>query len=167
MLCDICDSNEAVVHVTEMINDEVKELHLCEECAQEKGAQMEQQFSISDLLSGLVDFTSGKKGAPQPDIKLQCDNCKLTYEEFKKIGRLGCSECYNTFKVALEPLLKNIHGSTKHIGKTPHKKPGSVYKARTQVDNLRRKLERAVQLEEYEEAAKLRDLIRKIQEKQS
>jgi protein arginine kinase activator len=161
MLCDICGKNEATVHLTEMINDQTTELHLCEECAKEKGAQAEQQFSLSDLLAGLLDF-SVPEGTTVSDIKLKCPNCKLTYDDFKRIGRLGCSECYNTFRVALEPLLKSIHGSTHHIGKSPHKAV-KVSKAKSQVEELRLKLQRAIQAEEYEEAARLRDVIRELE----
>ncbi|MFH0839073.1 MAG: UvrB/UvrC motif-containing protein [Candidatus Omnitrophota bacterium] len=164
MLCDICQKDEATVHFTEMINDQITELHLCEECAREKGAQTEQQFSLSDLLAGLVDF-SIPEGTTIEDIKMKCPNCKLTYEDFKKIGRLGCSECYNTFRVALEPLLKNIHGSTHHIGKSPQKST-KVYKAKSQFEELKTKLQKAIQVEAYEEAAKLRDMIRELEKQQ-
>ncbi|MBM3254163.1 MAG: hypothetical protein FJZ16_07915 [Candidatus Omnitrophica bacterium] len=164
MLCDICGKNEATVHFTEMINDQITELHLCEECAREKGAQVEQQFSLSDLLAGLVDFTI-PEGTTISDVKMKCPNCKLTYEDFKRIGRLGCSECYSTFRVALEPLLKNIHGSTRHIGKSPQK-VAKVFKAKSQIEELKDKLRKAIQMEEYEEAAKLRDMIRELEKQQ-
>lgn len=173
MLCDMCHKNNSTVHLTEIIDNQVTELHLCEECARKKSAEMEQHFGLADLLAGLADF--GKSVA---DVKggeiVKCKNCGLTFEDFKKIGRLGCSECYSAFKSNLEPLLKRIHGSTHHIGKAPAgKAPGKmkvVTKAKAKIEapelmQLKERLQKAIQLEEFEEAAKLRDKIRELEKK--
>ncbi len=167
MLCDICAKNPATVHLTEIIDDKMTELHLCEECAQKKSAQMESHFGLADLLAGLADlggqFTTTKKEA-----KVKCPRCGLTYEDFKKVGRLGCGECYMVFKEVLIPLLKRIHGSTQHCGKSPTKKMARAPKAvrtRTELHDLKEKLQKAIQLEEFEDAAKLRDEIREIEKK--
>ena len=119
MLCDICGKNPATVHLTEIIDDQMNELHLCEECARQKSAQMEQQFGLSDLLAGMVEF--GKPTKEAETVSVKCANCGLTYADFKKIGRLGCGECYSAFKKYLGPLLKRIHGSSRHVGKSPIK----------------------------------------------
>lgn len=172
MLCDICGKTQATVHLTEIIDDKMTELHLCEECAQKKGTQMESHFGLADLLAGLVDlggqFTTTKK-----EVKIKCPRCGLTYEDFKKMGRLGCGECYTAFKEALLPLLKRIHGSTQHYGKSPKKlsrsaKPLKAAKEpKDEMQELKDRLQKAIQMEEFEEAAKLRDVIREMEQKKS
>ncbi|MDD5155745.1 MAG: UvrB/UvrC motif-containing protein [Candidatus Omnitrophica bacterium] len=165
MLCDICGKNQATVHLTEIIDDQMNELHLCEACAREKSAQMENQFGLSDLLAGLADFE--KPEAEKEAVGLKCPNCKLTYADFKKIGRLGCGECYVTFKKYLAPLLKRIHGSSQHFGKSPLKtKTGVAKKKIDLLEELRSKLQKAIEEEAFEEAARLRDQIREAEKKQ-
>ncbi|MBU3958610.1 MAG: hypothetical protein KKE91_01965, partial [Candidatus Omnitrophica bacterium] len=85
MLCDICGKNPATVHLTEIIDDQMNELHLCEGCARQKSIQMEQQFGLSDLLAGLTEFE--KPPLKQEAVSLKCPNCGLNYADFKKIGR--------------------------------------------------------------------------------
>lgn len=160
MLCDICGKNEATVHLTEIVDNEMSELHLCEECAREKSVQMEQHFGLSDLLAGLADFGSALETTAARGKK--CPNCGLSYADFKKIGRLGCSECYRVFREFLAPLLKRIHGSTQHLGKTPVK-AAKVTRLTSELEGLKAKLQKAIQLEEFEEAAKLRDKIRELE----
>lgn len=164
MLCDLCNKNPATVHLTEIIDDQMKELHLCEDCAREKSAQMEQQFGLSDLLAGLTEF---EKPAKELDTeKAKCASCGLSYADFKKIGRLGCSECYISFKKYLGPLLKRIHGSNYHAGKSPSK-IARVVKKGADVEDLRFKLQKAIEMEAFEEAARIRDQIRDLERKQS
>lgn len=159
MVCDICGKNEATVHLTEIVNGQVTELHLCEECAREKGEQMEQHFGIADLLAGLADLSSGME--IEEEISLKCDNCKMSYQNFKKIGRFGCSSCYEAFKKYVPSLLKRIHGSTKYVGEVPRTKEYQVVK--DELEELRRKLQEAIDREEYEQAAKIRDKIRDLE----
>jgi protein arginine kinase activator len=164
MVCNVCGKNQATVHLTEIIDDQITELHLCEECAQKKGAQMESHFGLSDLLAGLADMGSQFNNKTKTEIKLKCPKCGLTYEDFKKVGRLGCGECYTAFKEALVPLLKRIHGSTQHFGKSPKRMTKTV-KAKNELQELKEKLQKAIQKEEFEEAAKLRDKVREIEKK--
>ena len=126
MLCDICHKNEASVHLTEIIDNQITELHLCEGCARQKGTQMEQHFGLADLLAGLADL--GQQFETPGKTEAKCTNCGLSYHDFRRIGRLGCSECYGAFKDSLEILLKRIHGSTQHLGRIPIKKPATVQK---------------------------------------
>jgi len=161
MLCDICNKNPATVHLTEIIDEQMSELHLCEECAKKKSSQMEQQFGLSDLLAGLADFQ--KPSDDKEALEYKCPNCGLTYKDFKKIGRLGCGECYLTFKKFLVPLLKRIHGSSFHCGKCPVK---ATRKKSVDLQELRCRLQKAIEMEAYEEAAKIRDQIKELQEKQ-
>ena len=162
MKCDICGKSEATVHLTEIVNGEMTKMHLCEECAKKKGAEMEEHFGLGDLLAGLADLDVGLK--PKTEAKTACPNCSLTYEDFKKIGRLGCSQCYSAFEKFLTPLVKRIHGSIHHSGKIPVKIP-KLAKAVDQLQKLRLKLQQAIELEEFEEAAKIRDEIRKLERK--
>jgi protein arginine kinase activator len=192
MTCDICGKNSATVHLTEIIDDQMNELHLCEECAHKKSAQMEQQFGLSDLLAGLAGYEKQKDD--KEGLSLKCPNCGMTFKDFKKIGRLGCGECYAAFRSFLGPLLKRIHGSNLHCGKTPvsriakltRKKtelrsagvastPGGVREANAtsrpvgKADNvqaLRILLQKAVETEAYEEAARLRDQIKELEKGQ-
>jgi protein arginine kinase activator len=164
MVCNICGKNQATVHLTEIIDEQITELHLCEECAQKKGAQMESHFGLSDLLAGLADLGTQFNKTKTDSVKLKCPKCGLTYEDFKKVGRLGCGECYAAFKEALVPLLKRIHGSTQHFGKAP-KKIAKVVKVKNELEVLKEKLQKAINKEDFEEAAKLRDKIRDLDKK--
>ncbi len=167
MLCDLCGKNQATVHLTEIVDEQMTELHLCEECARQKSVQMEQQFGLADLLAGLAEL--GGKTAEEKEVsdKVKCPNCSLTYDDFKKIGRLGCSECYTTFKKYLLPLLKKIHGSSRHMGKIPNVKVAIENPpVLSEIDELRLKLQAAIEHEEFEEAALLRDRIRELEKRE-
>ncbi|MFA4933916.1 MAG: UvrB/UvrC motif-containing protein [Candidatus Omnitrophota bacterium] len=167
MLCDICGKNPATVHLTEIIDEQMNELHLCEDCARNKSAAMEQQFGLSDLLAGMADFGKPSAAEKEEAVNAKCPACGLTYADFKKVGRLGCGECYNAFRGYLAPLLKRIHGSNQHIGKNPSKVKTSsrMYKKKTNLEDLRNQLQQAIQKEAFEEAARLRDMIKEIERK--
>ncbi len=161
MLCDFCGKRQATVHLTEIINSKITEIHLCETCAKKKTDDFQKQFSMANFLSELTD--SGL--AELPPHKDQCSNCGLTYEEFRQKGKLGCFKCYQELKVQLQPLLKKIHGLVKHKGKFPHAKERERVSIDEEITKLKQSLERAVKLEEYEEAANLRDEIKTLQKK--
>ncbi|MDO8525981.1 MAG: UvrB/UvrC motif-containing protein [Candidatus Omnitrophota bacterium] len=162
MTCDICAKREATVHLTEIVNDKVAKLHLCEECAREKGAEMEEHFGLSDLLAGLADLGAGIE--PSSGDKVKCQACGFTYGDFKKVGRLGCGECYEAFKKQIAPLLKRIHSADRHMGKVPLTAGKTVKDART-LQELRVRMEKAIQFEEFEDAANIRDQIRELEKK--
>jgi len=176
MLCNICNKNQATVHLTEIVDEQMSELHLCDECARKKSMEMEQQFGLSDLLAGLVDYGKQIGSVEKGPVVAQCSHCGLTFEDFGKIGRLGCSECYTSFAKNLGPLLKRIHGSNQHMGKVPlgFKAP-SVKKGKpvvsmplsapTSLNELKDNLQKAIESEEFEEAARLRDLIKEMESK--
>ncbi len=168
MVCDICGKNAATVHLTEIIDEQMNELHLCEDCARTKSSAMEQQFGLSELLAGMADFEKPDKD--EEIVTAKCPSCGLTYADFKKIGRLGCGECYNIFRKYLAPLLKRIHGSSQHVGKSPLKakaKPaGGVSKKKADLQELKAQLQKLIEKEDFEEAARLRDQIKKISSEQ-
>ncbi len=178
MVCDLCGKEQATVHLTEIIDNKVTELHLCEGCAREKGAQMEQHFGLADLLSGLADFGKAPEGGEGVSSRtMTCANCGMSYADFRKIGRLGCSQCYEAFREQVTPLLKRIHGAPHHSGKHPTAvsaaSPGRPAAAKpaprpkSELRQLKERLQRAIQSEEFEEAARIRDKIREMERKRT
>jgi protein arginine kinase activator len=174
LLCDECGKNKATVHLTEIVNDLITKLNLCEACAKLKGAEAEQHFGIADLLSALsepgVPAASAGPGAPPvAPSKNRCAKCGLGYEDFKRTGRLGCGDCYKTFRTSLAPLLKRIHGASQHLGKTPN--PSAIdemknnSKRAQELEQAKLDLAKAVKGEEFEEAAALRDKIKFLEKK--
>ena len=160
MRCDLCNKNTATVHLTEIVNDKVAELHICQNCAQVKAQELKQQLSVPELLGGLIDI----EGLRPKATALRCPTCKMTYADFKKTGRLGCEQCYVTFKANLMPLLRKVHGSLNHQGKIPGSaKKGTLTTGK--LKEMKERLGRAIKMEEYEEAARLRDEIRKLENK--
>ena len=167
MTCDLCSKKEATVHLTEVINDETRELHLCQACAQEKGITPEKDFGLTGLLAGLTDFGSKSAKSTAASKQPPCPKCGMTYEDFRKSGRLGCAACYDTFRRYLAPLLRRIHGSTQHLGKqpVPAAKRGKASAPHETLAQLKERLKAAVAKESYEEAAFLRDKIRAFRPK--
>ena len=175
MTCDICGKKKATVHLTEIVDEQMSEMHLCEECARQKSSQMEQQFGLADLLAGLSD--TGKAPASKEGEKtaLKCSRCGLLYEDFRKFGRLGCGECYESFKEHLTGLLRKIHGSNKYLGKTPaqylekQKAPlseGAIALIPSEsLPDLKGQLQSAIAAEDFEKAAQIRDKIRNFEQK--
>ncbi len=170
MLCPECGKRPATLHYTKIVNGEKTETHLCESCAQEKGEYMpgfDNSFSFHNLLSGLLNFDMAgteSNNIAQPQQVPRCATCGLTYNQFSKIGRFGCSDCFETFRDRLDPLLRRIHGSTTHHGKIPERTKGEI-KVKRELEELREQLVRAVEAEEFETAAELRDQIRSLQER--
>lgn len=163
MQCDLCAKKKATVHLTEIIDEQMSELHLCEDCAREKSLQMEQQFGLADLLAGLTDF--GKHVKDVEKVTIKCPNCGMTYDDFRKFGRLGCSDCYDAFKSHLSTLLKKIHGSNHHLGKSPLKIPEGQKAKIESLQDYKVQLMKAIEMEDFEKAANLRDKIREIEQK--
>ena len=170
MQCDICAKKKATVHLTEIVDEQMSEMHLCEECARQKSSQMEQQFGLADLLAGLSQSAPSSKDPKESALK--CSGCGLDYEDFRKFGRLGCSQCYESFKEHLGGLLRKIHGSSRHLGKTPQSaKTGSPTAVPESVallpsenpEDLRKQLQHAIAAEDFEKAAMLRDKIRLLE----
>jgi protein arginine kinase activator len=154
MKCDLCDK-EAVVHLTQVVNGEMKEVHLCEEHAVEQGIDLNSPISITDILMGL--------SAPQKNIaselSLACPRCGLAREEFRKTGRLGCPDCYKTFMAELTMAIKAMHHSGQHLGKIPERE-GVQTRMKSKIARLQQDLDAAVAREDFEKAAKLRDQIK-------
>ena len=176
MTCDICGKKKATVHLTEIVDEQMSEMHLCEECARQKSSQMEQQFGLADLLAGLTENAKAPAAKEGEKTVLKCSRCGLPYEDFRKFGRLGCSECYNSFKEHLAGLLRKIHGSNKYLGKTPSQYKGERPSALPEgsmallpsddLSDLKKQLHSAIAAEDFEKAAQIRDRIRSLEQKQ-
>lgn len=176
-LCQACSQREAKIHFTELKNGKKTEMHLCEQCAQEKNMVM----AFPSLLSTLVK--GGDKAADNESVPSVCPDCGLAYADFKAKGRLGCPQCYDAFAPVLIPLLEKVHNSSTHRGRRPAERPeppevvqepepvageDGTNEARTPPEPtphdeealLRQDLADAIDAEDYERAAELRDRIR-------
>ncbi|WP_433944266.1 UvrB/UvrC motif-containing protein [Paenibacillus sp. SN-8-1] len=167
MLCQECGKRPASLHFTKVVNGEKTEFHICEACAREKGEMIPGTsggFSIHSLLSGLLDISPSGKGqlVGKNTENLQCKECGMTYSQFSKVGRFGCSSCYKYFNDRLDPLFKRVHGNTTHMGKVPVR-VGSHIQAKRKIEGLRQELQQKIVEEEFEKAAKLRDQIRELE----
>jgi protein arginine kinase activator len=154
MLCGLCKQNKAKVHLTQITGDKMQKVDLCEECAKEKGVTDPAGFSLADLLLGLGASQEMEEASGGTDLK--CPHCGFTQADFKKTGRLGCSECYQTFAGGLEALLKSMHKGTRHAGKIPAGRR-RTQDLRERLDALQLQLNKAVMAEDFERAAVLRD----------
>ncbi|MBU0571053.1 MAG: UvrB/UvrC motif-containing protein [Candidatus Omnitrophica bacterium] len=165
MKCDECGIREAAIHLTEVVNDKVTKLHLCEQCAREKSKEMQSHFGLTDLISGLMDFgPQQRQEAASPRGKgPTCGSCGMSYSEFQKFGKLGCGKCYEAFEDKFSSLLRSIHGSDKHIGKMPFRGT-SVVPEQEKMRQLKEELEALIRSEEFEKAAVMRDRIRELEE---
>jgi protein arginine kinase activator len=158
MLCCICKEKPATVHLTDIKGDKMQKVDLCEECAKNKGVN-DSTFALADMLLGLgasqeIEQASG-------GVEIKCPHCGFTQADFKKSGRLGCAECYNTFADGLEGLLKSMHKGTRHAGKVPE----GLRQTRDLSDRLKmlqQKLAKAIEDENFEQAAALRDEIKQM-----
>lgn len=148
--CDSCGKNAANIHLTQIVNDETSVFHFCEECAAKKGISI----NIGDTAA---PQTTLQKSA---EVDVECPTCGTKLSEFREKGWLGCPACYEAFFDEIERLLTQVHGSSEHKGKQYAKKPPS--RRRPSVRQLRMELDAAIQNEEFERAAELRDAIKSL-----
>jgi protein arginine kinase activator len=162
MKCNNCN-NTATVHLTEIKGGKKIEKHLCESCAaQNEGLPVKSHMPINELLSNFVLQHSGL----QKEQGTTCEQCGITWSEFRQSGLLGCQHDYTLFERDLTPLLQRAHeGATHHVGKVPTRRGGTGVPMKKQIDvtKLRKELAKAVEAEDYERAAKLRDQIRQAE----
>ena len=166
MLCEDCHKREALVKFTQVMGSEKKTVNLCKNCAEKKGLN-NPLVDISKVFGKIiVTILSEHLAAKTEQIETQgedqktCSVCGLTWAEFEKVGRLGCPDCYNTFTDRLNTLLRRLHGNNQHIGRSEVEP--EVQNSAT-IESLQKKLQSAIENEEYESAAELRDRIRALQ----
>lgn len=162
MLCEKCKKNTATTHIRTVINGVVTEQNLCGYCA----AMGEySKFANNGFASMLTSLFSNELATG--NIKEECcDCCNTCFSDIAESGKMGCSECYNTFKNKLIPYLKRVHGTTEHIGKRPSEQKSELINVSeiSKIDTLRAELLEAIKMEEFEKAAALRDEIRTLKE---
>jgi len=162
MLCQICGKDTATVHFTEIQDNKMTEIHVCERCAEEKGlhAPPKEKFNIADIIAGMADNMTNTDEERVGHV--QCPRCGMLYSSFKETGRLGCAECYAAFQFQLRPLLRRIHGDTRHKGKVPARDGEGASRSR-HVQRLYDEIQRAIEREEFEHAAEIRDEIKRLE----
>lgn len=168
MMCQNCNQREANVHITKIVNGVKNELHLCEECAKQKQELNMTHFnfgmplSFQNIFEGFVEASGNIPHYIKEER--ECPVCHLKFNDFKRTGMLGCGNCYNAFKDDMTPLIRRIHGNIEHTGKVPARTGGAL-KVRREIGRLKEELKLAVNHEEYERAAKLRDEIKNLESK--
>jgi protein arginine kinase activator len=162
LMCQACGIRPAKIHFTEVVNHNMVTMDLCAECAGEKGidVKMAGGYGLGDLVAGVWD--SAVETQAEKIGKVRCPECGYAYSDFKKMGRFGCPECYRAFESQLLVLLRQLHGSTQHDGKSP-RQLGPEALIRKELVDLKEELTRAVQREEFEKAATIRDRIKELE----
>lgn len=158
MVCEICKERDAVVNLTAVSNNVITHRHLCERCAAEQGIET----SVAPVKPGLTDLlqTVSQQAASAPGDQARCDFCGGTARDFRQSGRLGCARCYGAFEQSLKQLLRRLHGGAKHTGRRYAPPAPELVEAAGQIGQLRDRLQRAVDAEQFELAAELRDRLR-------
>ena len=164
MLCDKCGKNNATTHIKQIINGVVTERNLCASCAAKGGYGKLSQGSLAEMLSSMFGDL-GAIGAESRTVR--CPVCGASFSDIAETGKVGCADCYRTFYSELLPYLKRVHGTVKHTGKIPNSAPLAVKPKEETVDTLRMELNRLVSEEKFEEAAVVRDKIKKLEEKEN
>ncbi len=171
MLCEKCKKNEAKINLITVMNGQKHEIWLCENCAKDianipffSPIMQNINFPFQGVLSELLtNADSNKANVDSNKVKeIACSSCGLTYEEFKKTGRLGCPECYEEFKVVLEPRIKSLQAGVRHVGKMPKIKGKELVQKR-KLKDLKEEMQKLIIDEEYERAAIVRDEIKKLE----
>ena len=166
MICEKCQQRQATVHMQQTINGWKTETYLCQECASHSDPHISPP--LEQIFQGLMAAFAAPHIHQQASGDLQarqdykCPSCGLTYVAFRNAGKIGCAECYVTFRTQMDAILKNIHASAQHQGKFP-RKTGQNMMLRRKAEHLRLSLAKAVENEQYEDAARIRDQIKEIE----
>jgi protein arginine kinase activator len=161
MVCDLCKEGEAVITLTEIVGSGVRQLHLCEKCAAERGVETmvgSTKPQINNFLQTIHEQMPAAKGEP-----VQCPFCQATLADFRATGRLGCAHCYEAFESSLRDLLRRVHGNSRHIGRRYVAPLPSELPHVSSAAELRDRLKRAIETEQFELAADIRDKLRGIE----
>lgn len=158
MICDVCKEGDAVIQLTEVEGTGVRLLHLCERCAAERGVET----TVSAPKAQITDFLQSVHQAMQATQgdAARCTFCSSTFRDFKSSGRLGCAHCYDAFENSMRDLLRRVHGNSKHIGRQYLAPSGEDLPDGGTANELRDRLRRAIESEQFEVAADIRDRLR-------
>jgi protein arginine kinase activator len=158
MLCENCRERDAVVNLTKVQNNTVTQQRLCEKCASELGVET----TVAAPKHPLGDFLQAvqQQALAQPGDQQQCHFCGATTRDFRASGRLGCAHCYGAFERSLRELLRRLHGNSRHTGRRYDPPAPEMLEQASQVGVLRERLRRAIEAEQFELAAELRDRLR-------
>ena len=181
MKCENCGKNEANVKYTQIINGEKKQMFLCEECSEKLGINdihFNMPINFTSFLTDFFDDMSDISLMPTLSARntLKCSKCGLTWDNFLHTGKFGCSNCYDDFETVIDPILRSLQGATSHIGRLGEVRTGNNVKQNlddkieeenkniSKVEKLKEDLKQAIKEERYEDAAKIRDEIKKQEE---
>lgn len=159
MVCEHCKERDAVVNLTKIKDNAVTHLHLCERCAAEQGVETS---VVQPKTTALTDFLQAvnQQAAAVPGDQATCHFCGATARDFRQSGRVGCARCYGAFERSLRELLRRLHGAARHTGRRYVPPAAEVIEQAGHVDQLRDRLQRAIEAEQFELAAELRDRLR-------
>lgn len=174
MLCQDCNKREAHVQITQIVNNDKTMLSLCKDCAAARGFHSPLEnapFPLAEILSGLA-HSLPNAGAQTPVSTVSCPNCGLAFDDFARQGRFGCGECYKTFRGDLEKIMRKIHGASLHRGKSPtFDTPATTGDGEDdptipvkEEERLEAELKKAVETEEFERAAEIRDKLKTMRD---
>ena len=173
MICDFCKKNKATIHLIRVQNDNVEKVNICAECAGDFSFFSEDDF-YKDLTKILYKIFKADEGQPSGIKELRnlknleirknrsCSFCGMDLKNIKKLGKMGCPNCYSEFKNILLPIIKAIHKNIEHRGKIPENTTGQI-KLEKSIRDLRNRLKREIFVENFEEAARIRDEIRQLE----
>jgi protein arginine kinase activator len=161
MLCEQCKERDASVHLTRMDKGEVSQVHLCEKCAAERGIETTLATPKAPITTFLQSVHQQMAVVQQDTVR--CSFCQTSLRDFRSSGRLGCAHCYGAFESSLRELLRRVHGNSKHTGREYRPPQPETMERATTLLELRDRLRRAVELEQFELAAALRDQIKVLE----
>lgn len=173
MQCNECKKRPATLHLTQFINGTKMEIHVCDLCAEKKGYmnQQEDTYSIHELLSSLFNFGPSSIELQSNDFfqqvqDLECPKCKMMFQDFQKTGKFGCATCYEAFHDKIDAIFRKVHsGNTRHHGKIPKRK-GIKFHQKQEIAQYQQHLHKLIEQEEFEQAAVVRDKIKKLQQRE-
>lgn len=170
MLCQNCGKNPATTHIKTVVNGALAEYDLCTECAREKGYTnffKDLQFDFGSLMGGFIGGHTAQSNVHR------CPKCGASFAEITESGKIGCAECYRFFRDKLMPTISRIHGTARHKGKVPGTAALRIVEPagkmtvlpQPEIDRLKKELTKAIEVQNFERAAELRDEIRELEQK--
>jgi len=163
MQCQVCKQNTATIHLTEIVESQRSETHLCESCAAKQGVAVKAQIPLNELLSSLLAAQPETGSTASQKSEQSCPHCGMTFEKFRQSSLLGCPYDYEVFDKQLKSIIEKSHaGRSEHRGKIPARTPADERK-QLELLRLRQELEAALKGEDYETAAEIRDKIKALQ----